>query len=480
MESKRNIIRLCTLSFFLVIEYKALAQGWVTDEASKDNSGGIFSGIIGLALLLGVIWFIGYVVDMIKENKQIRNKNKEIRESKKSQSKSVAQPTAPKVKTEDIINQMLRNDGKKTLSDKEQSVQQEFTPSSDDLLFIEKEKETYALTEILQSDKDNATTDWWKDDQKEHWKRDHGEADYSSDGKKLIFFWNKTEGYTINEGVEIICDESLSNLTSDDNDVLLPSTVKILGNRLYYYNWRDSFVIPNSIEIITGNPFATCRGEIECLSPHFIYDNDILYDVDKKKIISVMWVYSESDDNKQIDPHVVLIGRYAFYGIILVRKTPLTIPSSVLFIGESAFEKTCFDICLSIGTVEIGDSAFAESQIHNLVLPLSVSKIGNNVFANCEFLEHISISPNIEVLSNGAFLNCKRLNKVFIPKGVKIIRNNCFKGCSSLNEVWFPDSLERIERGAFSECPLTIAVLKKNTLVEEGALPNSCIIRYRS
>lgn len=480
MKSKRNIIRLCTLSLFLVIKYKALAQGWVTDEASKDNSGGIFSGVMGLALLLGVIWLIGYVVGMINKNKQIRNKNKEIQESKKTHPKSVAQPTAPIVKTEDLINQMLRYDGKESLSDKEQSVQQVFAPSNDDLVFIEKEKETYALTEILQSDKDNAITDWWKDDQKEHWTRDHGEADYSSDGKKLIFFWNKTEGYTINEGVEIICDESLSNLTSDDNDVLLPSTVKILGNRLYYYNWRDSFVIPNSIEIITGNPFTTCRGKIECLSPHFVYEKDILYDKDKKKIISVMWEYSESDDNKQIDPHVVMIGRYAFYGVILVRKMPLTIPSNVLYIGESAFEKTGFDISMSNGTIEIGNSAFAESHIHNFVLPLTVSKIGNNVFANCEFLEHISLSPNIEVLSNGAFLNCKRLNKVFIPKGVKIISNNCFKGCSSLNEVWFPNSLEKIERGAFSECPLTIAVLPKVTLVEEGALPNTCIIKYRA
>ncbi len=135
---------------------------------------------------------------------------------------------------------------------------------------------------------------------------------------------------------------------------------------------------------------------------------------------------------------------------------------------------------MSNGTIEIGDSAFAESHIHNFVLPLTVSKIGNNVFANCEFLERITISPNIKVLSCGAFLNCKKLNNVYIPNGVKIVRNNCFKGCSSLNEVWFPNSLEKIEKGAFSECPLTIAVLTKETIVEEGALPNTCTIRYRS
>ena len=479
MISKQNIIRLCTFSFFLVIEYKAVAQGWMVDEVSKENSGGIFSGILGLILLLGVIWLIGYVGDVINDindNKQI---NKKKQKYKNSQPKSIEQPTVPKAKTEDIIIQMLRYDGTDFIADKEYSVRQVFTPSIEDLKFIEKEKENYSLTEILQSDKDNAVTDWWKDEQKEHWIREHGEANYSSDGKKLLFYWNKTEGYTIKEGVEIICDASLSNITSYDNDIVLPSTVKVLGNRLYYYNWREFFFFLNSIETITGNPFTTCKGEIKCLSPHFVYDKDILYDKDKKKIVSVMWDYSESDDNRQIDPHVVLIGRYAFYGIILVRKIPLTIPSSVLCIGESAFEKTGFDICLSNGTIEISDTAFAESHIHNFVLPLSVSKIGNNVFANCDFLERITISPNIEVLSNGAFLNCKRLNHIFIPKGVKIIRKYCFKGCSSLNEVWFPNSLEKIERGAFYGCPLTIAVLPKDTLVEEGALPNTCIIQYR-
>ena len=479
MVLKHKLFRLCTLSFFLVIEYKAMAQGWVTDEVSKDNSGGIFSGILGFILLIGIIWFVGYVGDVIYENKQI-HKNKKKQEYKSSQPKSIGQPIVPKVKKEDIIIQMLRYDGIDCIADKDYYVQQDLTPSVKDLEFIEKEKESYALTKILQSDKDNAVTDWWKDDPKEHRIREHGEADYSSDGKRLLFYWNKTEGYSINEGVEIICDASLSNLTSDDKDILLPSTVKTLGNCLYYYNWRDSFVIPNSIEIITGNPFTTCRGKIECLSPFFVYDKDILYDKDKKKIISVMWEYSESDDNKQIDPHVVMIGRYAFYGVILVRKMPLTIPSNVLYIGESAFEKTGFDISMSNGTIEIGDSAFAESHIHNFVLPLTVSKIGNNVFANCEFLERITISPNIKVLSCGAFLNCKKLNNVYIPNGVKIVRNNCFKGCSGLNEVWFPNSLEKIEKGAFSECPLTIAVLTKETIVEEGALANTCTIRYRS
>lgn len=470
--------RLYALTYFLVITYKVLAQGWVTDEATKDDSGGIFSGILGLVLLLGFIWLIGHIMDNISENRNIREKRKSIHENKPSQPQNVEQPKVLQNKPEDVFSQMLRYNGTECLTDKDLSTPTPL-PSNQDLSFIKKEIGNCAITEILQSDKENAITDWWKDSHKDHWIREHGEADYSSDGKKLLFYWNKSEGYTIKEGVEILCDESLSNITSDDKDIVLPPTVKILGNRLYYYNWREFFVIPQSIEIITGNPYTTCKGKIKCLSPHFVYDNDILYDRDKKKIICSMWDYCEDDDKKQIDPHVMIIGRYAFYSIILARHTPLTIPSSVLYIGDSAFEKTGFDTRLSNGTIEIGDSAFAESHIHNFVLPLSVSKIGNNVFANCEFLEKISISPNIEVLSKGTFLNCKKLNNVYIPKGVKIIKNNCFKGCLSLNEVWLPNSLEMVEANAFSGCPLAVVVLSRSTVVEKEAFPNTCIVKYR-
>lgn len=51
------------------------AQSWVIDETSKDNSGGIFSGIIGFILLLGIIWVIGYIFDQIKDK---NNHNKKV------------------------------------------------------------------------------------------------------------------------------------------------------------------------------------------------------------------------------------------------------------------------------------------------------------------------------------------------------------------------------------------------------------------
>lgn len=85
------------------------AQGWVIDETSKDNSGGIFSGIIGFILLLGIIWVIGYIFDQIKDRK---NQNKKVdyhsssyrvREDRKSYS------TLKSSSGEDILHNKVEN-----------------------------------------------------------------------------------------------------------------------------------------------------------------------------------------------------------------------------------------------------------------------------------------------------------------------------------------------------------------------------------
>lgn len=481
MISKQFIIRQSSLLLFLLIECKAIAQGWVTDEVSKDNSGGFFSGIIGLVLLLGLIWIIGYGVDKIKDDKFIRNRNKNVQEYKNSQQKSAPKPTGPKVKTEDIIVKMLHYDGKDYLADKDQSAQLDVLPSIDDLAFIDKEKASYELTDIRQNEKEDACKNWGKPENKEYESWYDGEALYSVDGKKIISFEDRTDGHEMKNGVEIICDEAFQRMPNSWKGPF-PSSIKVLGNCLYSYSCDNNYIIPESVEIITGNPFANCLGgQIDCLSPHFVYDdNGILYDKERKKVISVMWSDDIEEDKIHIDPNVVMIGRFSFNLVLIGKNKTLSLPPSVLFIGENAFKASWMNIVLSWGTIEIGNSAFAESHITCFKMPASISKIGIAAFAKCRLLESITISPNIEVLDESTFYECERLNHVYIPNGVKIIKGNCFFGCKSLNEVWFPNSIKKIEKNAFSGCPLTTVVLSKNTIIEEGAFPNTCIIQYRS
>ena len=67
--------RLITTILQINISTTLLAQGWVMDEASKDNSGGIFSGIMGLFVLIGVVWLVGYLMDKRSDYNDSRQKN---------------------------------------------------------------------------------------------------------------------------------------------------------------------------------------------------------------------------------------------------------------------------------------------------------------------------------------------------------------------------------------------------------------------
>ena len=87
---------------------------------------------------------------------------------------------------------------------------------------------------------------------------------YSKDGRKLLKAPYKLNGtYSIKEGVRIICNWAFFNCRS-----------------------LSSLVIPDGVVCINGNPFGKWNGKLECLSPNFIYEDEVLFNKDKSKIIS--------------------------------------------------------------------------------------------------------------------------------------------------------------------------------------------------
>ena len=86
----------------------------------------------------------------------------------------------------------------------------------------------------------------------------------------------------------------------------------------------SSLVIPASVVNLNGNPFCGWYGELKCLSPYFIYDNKVLFDKDKSKIIA----FRDKDTTLYVIPDgVTSIGDGAFWGCTSL--TSLVIPESV-------------------------------------------------------------------------------------------------------------------------------------------------------
>ena len=236
---------------------------------------------------------------------------------------------------------------------------------------------------------------------------------YSKDGRKLLKVPRELSGaYSVKEGTRIICDKAFSfcgslskiiipsSVTSiGDNafmgcrsllDIVIPSSVTSIGDDAFFacsslskivipssvtsigdraFNNCSSLKyisIPKSVICLNGNPFADWDGKLECLSPNFIYEDDVLFNKDKSKIISFR--------NQNVESYVI--------------------PNSVTSIGDSAFWgcRSLSDIVIPSSVTSIGDSAFWDcSSLSKIVIPSSVTSIGDCAFDNCKIPDNLRL-----------------------------------------------------------------------------------------
>ena len=76
--------------------------------------------------------------------------------------------------------------------------------------------------------------------------------------------------------------------------------------------------------------------------------------------------------------------------------------------------------------------------VTDIVLPNSVTSIGNGAFYGCTSLASITIPNSVTSIGNGAFYSCTSLASITIPNSVTSIGNYAFYGCMSLAELWLP------------------------------------------
>ena len=234
---------------------------------------------------------------------------------------------------------------------------------------------------------EDLSTEITKDELKEAFIDEWG-VKYSKDGRKLLKVPKELSGaYSVKEGTRIICDEAFwwceslpdivipTSVTSISDrafwgcrslsDIVIPSSVTSIGDCAFGYCSSLKYIsIPKSVICLNANPFADWDGKLKCLSPNFIYEDDVLFNKDKSKIISFR--------NQNIESYVI--------------------PNSVTSIGDGAFSycSSLHSVFIPDSVTSIGDCAFWDcNSLSKIVIPSSVTSIGDSAFSDCNIPDNL-------------------------------------------------------------------------------------------
>ena len=114
----------------------------------------------------------------------------------------------------------------------------------------------------------------------------------------------------------------------------------------------------------------------------------------------------------------------------------------------------------------IGDEVFFDcSSLKSVVIPDSVTSIGDSAFSCCSSLTSVEIPDSVTSIGDEAFAGCSSLTSVEIPDSVTSIGISAFEDCGSLKSVVIPDSVTSIGDGAFADCSglTSVEVSEDNT-----------------
>ncbi|MBQ8341817.1 MAG: leucine-rich repeat protein [Clostridia bacterium] len=159
--------------------------------------------------------------------------------------------------------------------------------------------------------------------------------------------------------------------------------------------------------------------------------------------------------------------------------TTIIIPESVTEIGNCAFKG-----CNSLESISLSLESFSGDMSSfsclfgssNSFVPTSLKTViitgGTTVaysfFSGCSSLTSVAIPESVTSIGGSAFSGCSSLTSVTIPNSVTSIGNGAFKGCSSLTSVAIPESVTSIGYHTFSGCSSLTSVTIPNSVTSIG------------
>ena len=225
-----------------------------------------------------------------------------------------------------------------------------------------------------------------------------------------------------------------------------------------------SVIIPKSVNSIENKAFGRCNSLVNIT----VEDGNPKYD-SRENCNAIIETKANTlivaCNNTTIPNTVKKIGDYSFYDCDFLKS--LILPNSIEGIGANAFEScdSLMSIKLNEGLKYIGSKAFIHCfSLESIEIPNTVTTIGGGVFHDCKKIKSIKLSNRLTSLPSapskysnfiptGMFANCNSLTEVIIPNSVTYIGDYAFLDCTSLTSLSIPSSITTVGSNAFNGIP---------------------------
>lgn len=120
------------------------------------------------------------------------------------------------------------------------------------------------------------------------------------------------------------------------------------------------------------------------------------------------------------------------------------------------------------GVTSIGKNTFRESSLTSIVLPNSVTSVGEFSFYRCDDLESVTLGNSVTSIGQDAFFECTSLVNVNNLNSVRTIGEDAFRSCSNMVGTLTLPSITTIGNKAFRYCSSLSSVVFGNSLTTIG------------
>ena len=301
------------------------------------------------------------------------------------------------------------------------------------------------------------------------------------------------------EWIEVVSDTQIKRYTTSTDSNGNKTTVATVENtnypgteigKKYITKYIPETVESGTLNIVIPNAVIDLGGTI--------HDIDGIISFEANDVVTQKFTNGDIV-NLELMSGLTYVGANCFNNTIGKKLSSISVPMSIKYVGESAFQGTkissvklsnleyiganAFASCENLTSAElsnsiteipdscfqysgltsfvmpefltkIGGSAFVATNLTKIYLPSTLSEIGANAFADCSNLVTVEGLSNTKIteIQTQTFNRCSKLNKVYFPLTLKSIAFWAFNACTNLTYVTFGSSLEQIDMYAFSYC----------------------------